>query len=577
MRYWLFIVLIFLVLQPIVYAEINNPSAVSTMVSEITQKGTILVSGSVAEMEYNISIPQDDEYQNVKILSVSSDYSVVEDKYGNQILNIKTRNPESVVEYEVKTRVTSERRNSFKINKHSDFLDSTPLIEVNASSVSELASTFTGNTFEKTANMAKWINENIEYDTTYVAVNESASSTLGSRKGTCDEFSILMLSMTRNLGMHSAYIAGYAYTLNNGEGKFVPHGWVEIHEEDGIQFDPTWSEGGYLDGAHVKFATLSDGIFKELQVGASGYGVFKISIEDVETNIEVIDSEESEFIKSTTIMLENNVWNGYAVTKTDLFYDGCILTKIKAESCKRNGDDFLKPLNKEKPIFFCNSKTDFSVFQIPENLEMLSTYTCPISLIIYSGTENVANLKLSTGLSGKTELILDKENIIAGDTIEAMSTGSHIFTSEGDYGYNRLVFTAPEESFDVYSYSNGALDTKHVEISLIRALDVSIISEDIVEYGNSLDFQVKVSNLLPDARRITVRYGDQTLSKKITDYEYFDFQFEPEIPTDNIIRVYADSGGYTVSSTKMIFVKQQAVQGFFAKIKSLLNNLFGFL
>jgi len=108
--------------------------------------------------------------------------------------------------------------------------------------------------------LAKWSNENIEYDLntlTEKAVQDS-QWVLDNRQGVCDELTNLFISMVRSLGIPARFISGMVYT--NTVYDWGAHGWAEVYFPGvgWVPYDPTFGQYGYIDPGHIKMKNSFD-------------------------------------------------------------------------------------------------------------------------------------------------------------------------------------------------------------------------------------------------------------------------------------------------------------------------------
>ena len=108
--------------------------------------------------------------------------------------------------------------------------------------------------------LAKWSNENIEYDLntlTEKAVQDS-QWLLDHRQGVCDELTNLFISMARSLGIPARFISGMVYT--NTLYDWGAHGWAEVYFPGvgWVPYDPTFGQYGYIDPGHIKMKNSFD-------------------------------------------------------------------------------------------------------------------------------------------------------------------------------------------------------------------------------------------------------------------------------------------------------------------------------
>ncbi len=567
--------------------EIKNPQVVSEMRVNIIENSSIELNGTIYSLELNLSIPQEDKYQTLEEFDVRDSfgpcktefcsYRFVYDKYENKLLNIKWKNPIRKVNYFINSTVLVKRRMGVKNKFLKEFIEPTSLVQSADPEIVELASKARGNDFEKVSYLAKWIGENIEYDKIYKDVNLSAKDILKVKKGVCKEFSNLLVSFLRDLGYYSAVSVGYVYPGKIYEThEFQPHGWTEVYTENGIIADPVWSEVGYLDATHVKFATFPDSSWTFTSVNANGIGNIKVKLNDVDVKLKILDFKEEPFIDVSTSLLSNNIWSGYAVLRTDLKANGCFLTKIEYKSCiDEKGKDFLEIIEPQNIIYFCDEKTVFTVFKIPK-LDENKIYKCDIKVFPYAGRESSVQLILNPKGYGYSKLIVEKNVLKPGERFLVSSRNSHIFTSYGEYGYEKAEFTAPNYDFKVYSYNAGYLDQKNVSVVLEKPIEVYLDINETALVGKTIPVKVKVSNLLNKSQKITITFRKNSISTTLIDSKDFTFNFTPKNTDDNLVQVFVSTPDFSTSVSKTVTVISQGnvLENFFQPIIDFFNWLF---
>lgn len=558
----LLIVLIILLSTPVL-ADIN-PQTVDKMTVGVTEVGSIEVSGSVSNVQLNLTIPQEDMYQRIDNFVVSDSngacggscsYDFVYDKFGNKFLNINWQKPSSNIDFLVNLTVSVNRRYSVDKKTFPEFLQPTSLVQSTDSEIADLASKARGTDFEKVAYLSKWINENVRYNTVYSDVNIPATEILQLKMGVCKEFSNLLVSFMRNLGYYSAVDVGYVYPgrVYGGE-TFQPHGWAEIYSGNGTISDPTWGEVGYLDATHIKFATLPDSSWTFSSAYSTGFGDFKVNLKSTNVSVKILSYDEQPLVSFNSTFIEDNVWKGYAVLKTDLSAEGCLLTKLDVRSCSSGqGVSFLEKINEDNVTYFCNNKTVFTIFKIPE-LKDTMQYNCPISILVYGSDQQNIPLSLSNAPEGFTKLTVDKDTVSPKEKISASSPASYIFTDNGDYGFENLEFTAPYYDFNVYSYNDGALDQQRISVVQSKPLDASLEVNGTAYVGSPIPVSVVVRNLLQSPQLVTVTLGEQTQQKEVESSTIFAFNFTPQNEEDNLIQAVVSAGDFSTSLSSQITV-----------------------
>lgn len=585
----LLILIIFLTLSIQASAEnITNPQIVSEMRINVTEKGFIELIGNVYDLELNLSIPQEDSYQLLEQFDVrdsygscktdSCSYKFVYDLYGNKMLNIKWKNPPKIVNYTFSSVLRIYRRGDIDKKILKEFIEPTDLIQSADPEIVSLASKARGTDFEKIAYLSKWIEENIEYDKVYSDVSLSAKEILTVRKGLCKEFSNLLVSFLRNLGYYSAVDVGYVYPGRVYEtNEFQPHGWTEVYTGNGIIADPTWSEVGYLDATHIKFATFPDSRWTITSANANGVvGEVKIKLGEVDVKVNVLDFKEDNLISADNSLLANNIWSGYAVLKSDLKSDGCILTKIDYESCTdSSGNDFLKAIDFQNTIYFCNERYLFTIFKIPE-LDEGMIYKCFIGVFPYAGTGSGKQLSINFNDDSYSKLVVEKEVLKPGEKFSVSAMNSHIFTDYGEYGYDKAEFTAPNYDFKIYSYNSGFLDNKSISVVLEKPLSINLDVNETVFVGKSIPVKVNVVNLLNESQNVKVTFREDYYSDVLTDSKEFVFNFTPQNVDDNLIQVFVRTPDFStsVSETVTVIGQKDILEGIWESVANFFNWLF---
>ena len=569
------------------FANITNPQIVSKMRAEITESGHIDISGKINNIDLNLSIPQEDSYQDIENFEVSDNnglcsgscsYKFVIDKFGNKILNIYWKNPSNDIDFKVKTTASINRRYSTEKKTFQEFLKPTSLVQSTDSEIAGIASNARGTDFEKVAYLSKWIDENIRYNTIYSDVNIPAKEIIKLKIGVCKEFSNLLVSFLRSLGYYSAVTVGYVHPgkVYTGEN-FQPHGWAEVYTDEGIISDPTWAEVGYLDATHIKFATFPDSSWIFSSIYSIGFGSFKVELKNTNVSINLLSFDEQPLINFESKFLEDNIWGEYAVLKTDLTADRCLMTKLDIRSCNSNEGEFLQKLFEENITYFCNKKSIFTIFKIPE-LQSDMHYSCPIGVLVFGSQQKNVPFSILYKKESYTKLTVDKNTVSSKEKINALSANSHIFTDKGDYGFENLDILAPFYDFTVYSYNRGALDQQKISVVLNKPLNISLIANDTAYAGKEILIDVNITNLLEIPQEVTISFRDQSKKDYITDSKEFLFTFAPKDEDDNLIQVVVSTSDFSTSLSKSInVIEEKKIENIGGDIIQFIINFFKWL
>ena len=107
-------------------------------------------------------------------------------------------------------------------------------------------------------NLNSAIHNTFEYSPKTTRVDSPIDEALSQRKGVCQDFAHIMITLARHLKIPCRYVSGYLY---RGEGRFsgeATHAWVEAYLPDlgWVGFDPT--NNSVTDERHVRVAIGRD-------------------------------------------------------------------------------------------------------------------------------------------------------------------------------------------------------------------------------------------------------------------------------------------------------------------------------
>ncbi len=406
----LFIALLLLALPACSADIISDPENVSYMKMSVTQSGKIELvssssSASAEDLSIRLYIPQNDSRQESDIRRVigPDSYEIQEDSYGNLQIALYWENPriDTPIDYLVDTEV--------KINRKSSDVDRsfpvTKYVKANKEIIEAAYTLSPGKkSVENMFRIGTWVNDNIEYDLSCENEAFPADWVYREKRGTCDEFANLMLSMLKALGYESWYVAGYAYLGGKQEGweSFGSHAWVETRL-NGVTYDidPTWSESP-VDATHIVFARLPDSNFTE-HTGVRSRDV-TISWTKEETRL-IIESYKEE--PSTKIELQafpESVEGGKnVILQAVMKADGCVMTNLRTASCINDDGSSLIDIEKEKrPIYLCGERKFHWLGKTP-GVQIGMKYTCPV-LIAGGGARVKIPVTITSESSGDVSI-----------------------------------------------------------------------------------------------------------------------------------------------------------------------------
>ena len=94
--------------------------------------------------------------------------------------------------------------------------------------------------------LMRWIFEEFEYDPSFSTVVTTGQKVWDAKRGVCQDFAHLALSILRSVGIPARYVSGYLETLpppgeQKMQGSDASHAWYSVYTpEDGwVDFDPT--------------------------------------------------------------------------------------------------------------------------------------------------------------------------------------------------------------------------------------------------------------------------------------------------------------------------------------------------
>ena len=141
-----------------------------------------------------------------------------------------------------------------EITQHKEFIEPTENIESGHESIRTLAlNRFPSDSWlETVAEVTEWTNKNLEYDLAYYPETYSAITTLGTKKGVCDEYAVLSAAILRAKEIPVRIINGISFNSREEQG-WNNHAWLEAYNPTvgWIPLDSTFGEAGTVDGTHI--------------------------------------------------------------------------------------------------------------------------------------------------------------------------------------------------------------------------------------------------------------------------------------------------------------------------------------
>lgn len=108
--------------------------------------------------------------------------------------------------------------------------------------------------------MMRFVHEHFSYDAAATTVNTRVGDVLRDRRGVCQDFAHVLISMCRSLKIPARYVSGYLYVgpAETLRGNLASHAWVEVYLPGygWLALDPTNNRPA--DEHHVKVAVGRD-------------------------------------------------------------------------------------------------------------------------------------------------------------------------------------------------------------------------------------------------------------------------------------------------------------------------------
>ncbi len=129
------------------------------------------------------------------------------------------------------------------------FVQPEPLIQSDDTRIEALARQIVGrrrNARRAAERINRWVHDELDKEVT-VGV-PSAVQVLQSRRGDCNEHTVLFVALARAAGLPARTAAGLVYL----DGSFYYHAWPEVYLGQWVAFDPTFGQAP-ADAAHIRF------------------------------------------------------------------------------------------------------------------------------------------------------------------------------------------------------------------------------------------------------------------------------------------------------------------------------------
>ncbi|MCC7574548.1 transglutaminase-like domain-containing protein [Candidatus Woesearchaeota archaeon] len=235
--------------------------------------------------------------------------------------------------------------------------------------------------------LAEWVNKNVVYDLDTVSSDKlPASWVFEHRKGVCTEYSSLLISLLRSLGIPAREISGVAYT----DSSLFPtgwgfHSWVEVYFPGygWVSFDPTYGQFGLVDAGHIKLGSGSDAVKNSFSWRGRNVDVIP---GETGLNVSILSkqgSADKSMLSVSLSVLEDEVSKGsFNFLRVDLQNNNDFYV---AETLRLSGVDglrFLSSRSKSLALGPGEKKSVYFVFEVTNKLSDNFMYTFPLRLFV---------------------------------------------------------------------------------------------------------------------------------------------------------------------------------------------------
>ena len=378
--------------------EIKNPALVKDIKVLINMSGRIGVEGKPSNISINLTIPQDNDRQDVK-----TSIKIIETEEG-RIGVIESKMSSNVFSYTVGFEVSARDWHTSELELPSSipdyalkYLKGTENIQSNAEIIRKLAKEITANAgddFEKVAKLAIWVNNNIRYDLACSDKNYDALWVLKNKRGVCAEYTTLFTALARSIGIPTKYISGYAF----GDEGWERHAYAEVWLGKWVPVDILWLEVGYIDATHIKFGEHLDNQANN-NVRVSGLEVGNIAWEEDRPNISIIDYELRDRSNEYRLGLstERAFPGDDVLVIMDLTPKEYAVERLELKPCK--GYNIVSVDNETKTLILKKGERSVIYWKLHVNESLPKGYifTCPLTLNSRLFSLRSINLSVVTG------------------------------------------------------------------------------------------------------------------------------------------------------------------------------------
>ncbi len=257
--------------------EIETSAMVQSVRATVVLEGSGRIGGNLMGQGVEIEVLSFKETESQGIVSLNETLEIngkavsaerIQDERGNSYALFKVSETgqfnyriEAVIETEAVFPDLQDFDLGSGIDSFQKFCQPSENIESNSEAIRTVAlNRFDSNSWlETVVGVTQWTYDSVEYDLLYFPKTYSALETLLTKKGVCDEFSVLAAAMLRAKGIPTRLVTGLTYNPQSEKG-WDNHAWLEAYNPNSgwIALDPTFGEAGVVDGTHIVRGIFSD-------------------------------------------------------------------------------------------------------------------------------------------------------------------------------------------------------------------------------------------------------------------------------------------------------------------------------
>ncbi len=524
--------LIFLLLssQPVLALTVveekvlEDPAGVSELTVDIHIYGTVNVDGNPTWIGMNLTIPQEDGYQDV-----SMDIDRVTNEYGTVFGAVERDDPGNSYSYSFSARVKSRAISKTSLPKTYSipddvkaYMEPSENVQSDDPRIKELAESIVRDAtddFDRISRLAVWVSDYLTYDLDYSDQNYDALWVLDSKRGVCAEYTTLYMALARSVGIPTRFVSAWAY----GKYGWERHAYAESYIGKWVPVDVLWMEIGYIDATHIRFGYYHDNRIKN-SVNFRGFGINDITWSLDETSLSISDysmrekREDYELVRSSERFRPGD--EGLVVLKfTPSDYR---VARIDLEPCTGNFDILdIGETSKTVTLRPGEQQVIYWKFGIRDDLPSNYLYTCPMTLNSRSLALRSINLEIDPSLGERAAKRLNA-NLKSGTIKLGQDQTAYVSAIAGGLTTIGVVSEKDIRTWDItrsrdlsYTFFPESLGEQEVIVfsseGEVISLPYSVRSDLLVQIT---DFEVPRYLKLGDTGEISALISNSGLSQK---------------------------------------------------------------